>query len=180
MSLDLQTSNETLPLADGDTPRSVALKRCDDQINWYTWAMNDSSTKHNLSQVSAIFLGGITPVLVVLQVIFEQQRNLLTVLIALFPALAAIITGLNTAFVWKDNYIRFAYTTEALKSEKIKYQTRTTRTYGPPLTEQQALSNFVRRTETITLQETIDWKSRVKETIELEEAIGLVDSKLDS
>jgi len=54
----------------------------------------------------------------------EPWRMGFTILIALFPALAAIITSLDGLFQWRDTYASFSHTSELLKSEKIKYLTR--------------------------------------------------------
>jgi len=50
--------------------------------------MRRSGLYYRTSQGLAIFLGGMTPVLVVLLAVFDDYQNLLLVLIALFPALA--------------------------------------------------------------------------------------------
>jgi len=82
-------------------------------------------------------------------------RLFYTILIAVFPAIAAIITSFDGLFQWKDNYTRFSQTAEALKSEKAKYLTRTTRRYYK-VSKPKSLNNFVTTVEKIVMEETSD------------------------
>jgi hypothetical protein len=48
---------------------------------------------------------------------------------------------------------------EALKSERVQYDTRTPASYGPELDQDEALSRFVRRIEEISMTEVSEWRS---------------------
>lgn len=64
---------------------------------------------------------------------------------------------------------------EALKSERLKFETRTTAMYRPSLDEQQALSNYVARMEALVKDEVTYWRAQLqkaaspRETVEREE-----------
>ena len=73
--------------------------------------------------------------------------------------MAAMAAALNGAFRPRDNYIRSAYAAETLKSEKFKYETRTTKEYGRTIDEYQALENFVTRIEALMASEVSDWRA---------------------
>ena len=64
-------------------------------------------------------------------------------------------------FQWRESYPRFAYVGEALKSERLKFETRTTVEYGPHLDEHQALSNFVVYMEALVMDEVTDWRAQM-------------------
>jgi hypothetical protein len=63
---------------------------------------------------------------------------------------------------WKESYPRFVCVGEALKSERLKFQTRATAEYGPDLDEHQALSNFVSRMEALVMDEVTDWRGQMQ------------------
>jgi len=69
-------------------------------------------------------LSGLTPVLIL-------WSDLPEVLKALPAALAAIAAGVVGVFQWRESYPRFAFVCEALKSERLKFETRTTAEYSP-------------------------------------------------
>lgn len=163
-----------------DSFRAIALDRCDDQIKWYNDEMDRRGNFYKWSQSTAILLGSLTPVLVVVQAVLNNRFVVLVVLISLFPTLAAIVTGLNSLFQWKDDSIRFGYTAELLKSEKVKYCTRTTRNYHAGLSEQEALDNFVRRIEAIAIQETATWRSQSIEALDLNDTLKLIEETKSS
>jgi hypothetical protein len=139
------------------TRRDQALKRCDELIAWYTKEGRRQRLAFQSFQVAASLLSGITPILIlVLPPTLDGWA-------ALPAALASIAVGLLGIFQWKENYIRFAYTGEALKGEKIKFETRTTRDYDVSLDDHQALSHFVARMEALVMSEVTDWRGLMQE-----------------
>jgi hypothetical protein len=84
------------------------------------------------------------------------------VLQALPAALAAMAAGLAGIFQWRESYPRFAYVCEALKSERLKYETRTTTDYGQDLDDYQALNHFIIRMETLVMDEVSDWRTQMQ------------------
>jgi len=173
MMMTADTQNFSSDDVTGVEPISLAMQRCDSLIGWYDKNKRRHRLFHRFFQSTAIILGGMTPVLVLLQAMTIEgfSRNILTILIALFPSIAAIITGLDGLYQWKDNYIRMAQSAEALKSEKIKFLTRTTRRYSKDKNIEQALDNFVSSVERIVLQERTDWVAMIEQSMDLDELI---------
>ena len=161
-------------------PFTLATQRCDSLIDWYNKTKRQHRLLHQFFRSTAIILGGLTPVLVLIQAMANEDvtKNTLTILIALFPSIAAIITGFDGLFQWKDNYIRMAQTAEALKSERIKFLTRTTRRYAKDKDDDKALDNFVSNVERIVLQERTDWVALVEQSMDLDELIKTARSDM--
>jgi len=82
---------------------------------------------------------------------------------ALPAALVTMIVGLGGIFQWKENYLRFAYTSQALKSEKIRFETRTSKGYRSQLKDETALDHFVTRVDKITMGEVGEWRTLMQE-----------------
>ena len=148
--MDTPSSQEISPL-------QQALQRCDALIQAYQRLKRNSRIRYQTAQILAIVFSGLTPVLIL-------WTDLPKPLQALPAALAAIAAGLNGVFQWKENYIRFAFTVEAIQSERVKFKTRTTREYAAKLAEHEALENFVTRVETLVLREVSDWRAQMLET----------------
>jgi hypothetical protein len=160
----------------------IALDRCDELIGWYQKNQAKQRNYRTSNRLVAVVLSGLVPVLVIVQMSFTVKDAWwlsLSLLIALFPAVTTIFTTLNDLFQYKENWIRYTIALEELKSEKLKYQTRTTRLYQSRLDDHEALSNFVFRIESITLGETRKWQSLVEQAKDLEELIKPLDKKPD-
>ncbi len=134
---------------DLDARRALALERCDRQIHWYTKNGIWAGVLYRVFQTSTVLLAALTPVLIL-------WTDLSVVLQALPAALASVSAALVGIYGWQDNKARFAFTAEALKSEKIKYETRTGVYRGDPA---RALSRFVNRIEAIGMAETTEWRN---------------------
>lgn len=151
------SDNHKSPYSTPKTPPQMALERCDELIAWYTREGRRQRLAFQSFQVAASLLSGITPILIlVLPPTLDGWA-------ALPAALASIAVGLLGIFQWKENYIRFAYTGEALKGEKIKFETRTTKDYDVSLDDHQALSYFVARMEALVMSEVTDWRGLMQE-----------------
>lgn len=145
------------PVATDSSARGLALARCDELIAWYTKEGRRQRLAFQTFQVAAILLSGITPILILL------LPDTLDAWAALPAALAAIAIGLVGIFQWKENYVRFAYTSEAIKSERNKFVTRTTRDYDLKLDQHAALGHFVTRVEALVMNEVTDWRGLMQE-----------------
>ncbi len=141
------------------TPRDLALKRCQELIDKYGRLRERHRIAYHGLQVAAIALSGITPVLIL-------WTGLPEVIKALPAALAAIATGVIGIFQWNESYPRCTYVCEALKSERVRFETRTTKAYTATLDDQQALNNFVTNMENIVLSEITDWRSETQKSVE--------------
>jgi hypothetical protein len=134
---------------DLEARRALALERCDRQIHWYTKYGVWAGVLYRVFQTSAVLLAALTPVLIL-------WTDLSPVLQALPAALASVSAALVGIYGWQENKARFAFTAEALKSERVKYETRTGDYRGD---SSRALSRFVNRIEAIAMAETAEWRN---------------------
>ena len=136
------------------TRREKALQRYQDEIEWYERVKTRQRRLHYLLQVSIIVFSGLTPLLILID-------GTPKVLQALPAAVAGMLTALNATFRAHENYARFAFVLEALKSEKFKFETRSTQDYGVNVDEQAALERLVGRMEELLINEVTDWRQVV-------------------
>ena len=129
-----------------------ALRRCDTQIEWYSTHSTRAWRWFTLVQSAAVALAAATPVLILWSSLPKAVQ-------ALPAALASVAAGLAGTFRWLQNKGRWSYAAEALKSERVQYDTRTPPSYGPELEQDEALSRFVRRIEEISMTEVSEWRS---------------------
>lgn len=130
----------------------AAMERCDDQIGWYDRYSKREWRLFIVFQTATIALAGATPVLILWSSVPKAVQ-------ALPAALASVAAGLVGTFRWLQNKTRFAYTAEALKSERVLFDTRTPPRYGLDLTDDDALAAFVARIEEITMTEVAEWRA---------------------
>jgi hypothetical protein len=130
----------------------AALARCNEQIDWYTRYARREWILFIIFQSAAITLAAATPVLIL-------WSSLPKPLQALPAALASVAAGLVGTFHWLQNKTRFAYTAEALKSERVLFETRTAPRYGLSLSDDEALAAFVVRVEEISMTEVSEWRA---------------------
>src|SRR5262249_16626572 len=102
-----------------------------------------------------ILLTGITPLL-----ILWGHDVLLPEVQAIPPAIAALCAALIAAYHWREDWVRYTVTAEALRSEKYKYSTRTTSHYALGLSDAVALDNFMGRIEAVAASEVADWRNQ--------------------
>jgi len=125
-----------------------AEQRYRKQIEWYEKTKADARFFHRLFQTIAVSLTGITPI-----VILATDSKLAQ---ASPPALATLIAGIQGVYEWREAWRRRAKTVEALKSEYIKYKTRTG-DYGSTLTKDEALNKFILNMEKLIASEVEEW-----------------------
>lgn len=97
----------------GEKSKDQALIFCQTKINNYRRDAKFHRNAFFTSQISAIFLSGITPILIILQVPDSVK--------AAAPALASIAGGLSV-YRWKENWIRCESTSEKLNNELMKFK----------------------------------------------------------
>ncbi len=134
--------------------RKKAIDRCAQQIEWYEAHGSRESFFYRFFQTCAIVFGGLTPILILWSDVPKPLQ-------ALPAALAAIAAGLVGVFQWQQNWVRFASTAEALKSELIRFETRTSPAYRPEVTDDVAIDNFVQAVEALVLSETSGWHTQL-------------------
>jgi len=135
-----------------------ALFYCQSMIDWYETVKFKQRLAYQAAQIAIIVLSGITPILILVGEIpvFWQ---------ALPPAVVTILVGLSGIFQWKENYLRFAFTSQALQSEKVRFETRTSSDYHRQLKEVTALERFVTRVDNIVMGEVGEWRVLMQESV---------------
>ncbi len=137
----------------GTNPRyETALKRCADQIGWYERHAGRARRFYRICQSAVVVLAGLTPVLALWE--FFDRYDVLP------AALASVLAAVIGLWGWQENWVRFAATAEALKSELVRFQTRTGEAYGVGLDEETVLNNFVVQIEGPALGELAAWGAR--------------------
>jgi len=144
-------------VAADDARRRAALQRWEEQVRWYERYSSREWRFFAVFQTAAIVLAAATPCLILWSSIPKGVQ-------ALPAALASVAAGLVGTFRWLENKSRFAYTAEALKSERVLYETRTPPRYGPGVTDDEALAAFVSRVEEISMAEVSDWRTDLTHT----------------
>jgi hypothetical protein len=130
----------------------AAMKRYVHILHWYDFIKNRNRTYFYISQTAAIVLAAMTPVLILVSGTPKW--------IQAFPAAAAsIASALLGTFHWRENFLRFANTAEALRSEKVRYDARVGSLYGSPVDDAKAFDTFVQRMESIVSSETTEWRT---------------------
>jgi hypothetical protein len=135
-----------------DERRAAALRRCDEQIGWYSKHSGRAWLGFAVVQSAAVVLAATTPVLIL-------WSSLPKALQALPAALASVAAGLTGTFRWLQNHSRWSNAAEALKSERVRFETRTPPDYGAELSDEAALAAFVNRVEGISMTEVSEWRS---------------------
>jgi hypothetical protein len=140
-----------LPEQDFIKRRQIAVNDCHAMIAWYDRNKRIPRNLLYASQVSTIVLGALTPVLILWSDLPKPVQ-------ALPAALASIAASLNAVFRWRENWTLRAHTSEALKRELVKFQSRASEEYDANLDDQRALTNFVNRTERLSMDEVSEWR----------------------
>lgn len=128
-----------------------ALDRCQSEIDRNQHDKDRSALLQHSLQALAVTFSGLTAILI----LWAQLPKPIQ---ALPAALASIITGIVAIFRWQENYIRSAYTAEALRSERAKFEARAT-PYGLAETDDRVLDRFVTRTEAILMDAAAQWRT---------------------
>ncbi len=136
----------------------AALRRCDEQIEWYSRHSAREWRWFVGVQTAAVVLAAATPVLILWSSLPKAVQ-------ALPAALASVAAGLAGTFRWLQNKTRWSYAAEALKSERVLYDTRTSPHYGPEVADELVLATFVRRMEDISMTEVSEWRSEFSRSV---------------
>lgn len=133
-----------------------AFAYCEDLIKWYEETKRSQRRAYWASQIITIVLSGITPILILVD-------SIPAVLQAIPPAIVTITIGLSGVFQWKENYLRFAHAAETLKSEKIRFKTRSSKDYNRKWGDAIVLDRFVTRVDIIAMGEVGEWRTLMQE-----------------
>src|SRR5215211_2098296 len=99
------------------TRRTKALAYCEAQIAFFTGSAKEAHWLFRASQVITSVLSAMTPILLLSSSlpIAEPQRLLAA---AVLSSIVAVVTGLNGAFHWQEQWVRSAYYREKLSAER--------------------------------------------------------------
>ena len=136
--------------ADMTDRRKKALERYHSVFGWYDRTRNLSRLGFYVFQTLVILLSGVTPILIL--------ATNLKLLQAIPPALASILAGLAGVYQFNEHWMQRSSTAEALKSELVKFETRTGKDYSDALSEAEVIQNFVLRIEAIQTDAVAQWR----------------------
>lgn len=146
--------------------RDTALSNCNEQIDFFQSAARRAHWLHGGSQIITIVISAAIPVLLLVDpeglpqwLVVDMSTKTLA---ALLSALVAIASGMAGTFHWHEQWVRSAFFTQQLLSERAKFATRAD-VYGKARSEQQAIDRFVTRTEELRLMEAGQWRERTME-----------------
>ena len=139
-----------------DERRKKALDRYNSQIAWYEKMKQNARVRFYVFQTLVIVFSGVTPVL-----ILTTDSKLVQ---AIFPAAASILAGLLGTYQFQGSWRRRALALETLRSEFVKFDTRSGADYGDSVTEDQAIERFVLEMENIVADEVTEWQRRRGQT----------------
>jgi len=128
------------------------MKRYEHILHWYDFIKNRNRRYFYTFQTGAIVLAAMTPVLILVNGSPKWLQ-------ALPAAAASIASALLGTFHWRENFLRFANTAEALRSEKVRYDARVGKLYGGSVDDAAAFDTFVQRMEEIVSSETMEWRT---------------------
>jgi hypothetical protein len=146
MTIQNEVSGKSNPIQD----------RYDTLIKFYEGDRKKKGKQAFQLQISTIVLSGLTPILILCDIPKPLQ--------ALPSALAGVSAALYGTLRPRDSYVRVTYVLEALKSEKFKFETRTTQDYSRDLDDYRVLENFVIKMESLVASEISSWRTLDKKS----------------
>jgi hypothetical protein len=143
--------------ADGDRAEAsrekAALERCNHMIKWYEASRVRAGRAYRLFETAIILFSALTPVLILSGAVPPLVQ-------AVPPAIAGLCATLIATYRWREDWIRYTVAAETLRSELVKYSTRTTADYSVHLTQAAALDAFVYKMESVAASEIAEWRSQ--------------------
>ncbi|HUF37956.1 MAG TPA: DUF4231 domain-containing protein [Anaerolineales bacterium] len=128
-------------------PSELALKRCDELINWYERHKTQQRVLDYVLQTSVILAAGLT--------VFAAAIEVWPKWAIVLPAvITTIATGLSTIFQFRTKYVNYASAGERLKWVKLRYQIR----FVSGSTDTNKVEEFVNSMEMIVSSELAEWR----------------------
>lgn len=125
-------------------------KRVEDQIRWYSVKSKSNQNRHNTYLVIKLILAISIPVLS----LFLNDFTPMKYIIGIVGASIALIEGIQKIYNYQDLWVNYRNTAEALKRERMLFDTKTGHYKGTDAFEQ-----FVISAENIMSMEKVDWIS---------------------
>ncbi|MEW5755042.1 MAG: DUF4231 domain-containing protein [Pseudomonadota bacterium] len=132
--------------AEGDA-RELALKRCNDLIEWYERQKGRQRVLDNVLQTSVILAAGLTAFAAAIETWPKWA-------IVLPAVITTVATGLSTNFRFRTKYVNFASAGERLKWVKLRYQARSEKAPA----DHKNLEEFINSMEAIVSAELAEWR----------------------
>jgi hypothetical protein len=143
-----------------------ATARCKEQISWYEDQKHKKRIWYRLFQNAVIVLSGLAPLLILwgnmpavdnTGWVWLDEHRPPALIQALPAALASMLAAIMSTYRWREEWSRFGFTAESLKSELVKFETRTTKDYSS--NDETALNTFVTKIEALAATEVTDWRA---------------------
>lgn len=122
--------------------------RVQDQIDYYSAKSKLNKQRYQRLQVVSIVCGVLVPVLIG----FSNEQPILKYVAGALGAVVAIVEGMQALFKYKDNWIVYRSTSEALVRERFLFQSKAGAYSG-----EQAFPRFVEQVEQILTAENRVW-----------------------
>lgn len=136
------------------TEEEYIKTRLDDQINWYDHKSIYCQQWFKRLSFAQITLAAFIPLLSG----YADKLSFANMLIGIFGACIAIITGYLTINKFQENWIEYRTTCETLKHEKFKYITQVA-----PYDSDNAFNILVQQIESIISKQNTQWSGYIQE-----------------
>jgi hypothetical protein len=163
-STSIQVGEAFCQRTDFSCRNQKAIARCKEQITWYEGQKHAKRRLFRFFQTAVVVLSGLTPLLILWATVAESGDERWfgigapsALAQALPAALASMLASIMSSYRWREEWVRFGFTAESLKSELVKYTTRTTADYNGD--DEAALNTFVTKIESLVSAEVEDWRT---------------------
>ena len=92
-----------------------AMSVADESYEWYKSHAIRSRRSYRAAEIAVLIMSGAIPLAVAI-----RPGN--TALTAVLGASVAVISGLDSVFHWRDNYLRYSQAREAVEAERRRYR----------------------------------------------------------
>lgn len=123
-----------------------------DQIRWYDSKSKRNKDWYNLTEIIVIVSASLTPIFIALDFYFDFCTILKFVPIA-FSVLVAILSTIQNAFSYKENWLNYRTTCESLKKEQYYYSGN----LGDYCNVEDKETLFIERVESLISRENTMW-----------------------
>jgi hypothetical protein len=139
--------------SDTSAQSNYALLLANESYEWYRTAAIRSRRAYRVSETLLLLVASAIPLAAAV-----LRDN--AILPALLGALVVVISGVRSLFNWRDNYIRFSWSREAVERERRKYLT-STEPYTDPDVRDKALAAAITSIES---EEMTQWLAIANKT----------------
>ena len=129
----------------------AAIAVCKYNMDWYHRHGLLAMALYRGSQTAAVILSAAAAILI----LASELPKWVT---AIPAAVASLAAGLNGIYLWREDWVRWLATAQALRTELANYQTRHPERYGVNLSSDEALNHLVERVQSLVDAETLQWQ----------------------